>query len=314
MAIAVAADVSFARITQSVCSVMMALGILLSASVASAEEAVSVVGNVPKIAFLRLTNGYWQYWLMNADGSNPRQLTDTPIDKVNANWGPTNRALMYNTNRGETFVLDLEAKNHQQILKSEMIYDAAWSPDGKQIAFGISPSDLVKGKSSLWVANYDGSNKKQVAGSAVSDAHYAAWYNNGKELVFRQCVMASNMEVHHDFWISEVSGAQLRPISGDYEMLKFDQTVSADGTVAYSSVRSGFYEIWAIPVTGGNAKQLTSFKTYAGNPSVSADNRLVALDADGSEGRQIYVVGIDGSSLKQLTHERVPSRNPVWTH
>lgn len=267
-----------------------------------------------KIAFLRLTNGYWQLWLMESDGKNQKQLTSTPVDKVNASWGPGNRELMFNTNRGETFILDAQALQLAQVLLTEKTYDAAWSPDGKRVAFGVSPDDLARGKSSLWVIDVDGQNKKKVAGSPVSDAHYAAWYNNGKELVFRQCVMSSNMEVHHDFWVSETTGTQLRPIAGDFETLKFDQTVSAKGTVAYSSVRSGHYEIWIIPVQGGNTIQLTKLKSYAGNPSIAPDNRYIAFDSDVSGQQQIYVVTTEGSEPTQLTHEKAPSRNPVWTN
>lgn len=266
-----------------------------------------------QIAFLRLTDNYWQIWLMDTNGKNQRQLTKTPIDKVHMVWGKNNTTLLYNTNQGKTFVHDFKTKKATQVLEKEKVFDVAWSPDGKKFAFGVSPANLSRGKTSLWVSNADGTNRQKVAGGGASDAHYATWINNGDELFYRQCVMTSNMEVHHDFWFSKTDGSNLRPASGDFEMAKFDQTITQDGLMAYSSLRSGFYEIWTQTVSDKKTKQITDFKSYAGNPKISPNIKKIVFDSIKSGMRQIYLIDIDGKNLKQLTKDKNPSRLPVWS-
>lgn len=269
--------------------------------------------NSEKIAYLHLTGKFWQIWAMNTDGSAKVQLTKSPVDKVHMHWGPDNTALLYNTNQGDTFIFDLKTGRQQELLKDEIVFDVSWSPNGKRLAFGVLPEDLVKGKTSLWVSDLDGKNKQKVAGGKVSDAHYASWINDGNDIVFRQCVMANNMEVHHDFWMSKPDGKKIKPIVGDYEMLKFDQVASPKGLLVYSSVRTGFYEIWTLPVNGGKAKQLTKFNAYAGNPTISPNEKMIAFDTDKDGLRQIYRLGIGGKKLVILTKGKQSSHTPVWS-
>lgn len=279
-------------------------------SIFSANSPAQVKG---EIAFLRMTEGFWQVWLMKAEGKGTRQLTSTPIDKVHMAWGPGNQTLLYHTNRGETYVYNLATKATRRILEDLRIIDAAWSPDGKKLAYGLQPEDLVNGKTALWVSDINGDNSTRIAGGGAGDALAAMWYKGGEELVFRQCVMANNMEVHHDFWVSNPQGKNLKPVLGDSEMYKFDQVVSSSGQIAYASARTGYYEIWTIPVAGGQPRQLTKFRTHAANPSWSPDEQYIALDVTKNSQRQIYRINKDGSGLTQLTRGKVLSRKPVWS-
>ncbi len=266
------------------------------------------------IAFLRLTDGFWQLWKMNIDGTNQLQLTHSPVDKVHMAWGPDNNELLYHTNRGDTYIIKLESGEEKRILNEYKIIDAAWSPDGQTLAYGLSPEDLSSGKTSLWTSDLKGKNRNQVAGDDKSDALAPMWSKSGDELVFRQCFMANNMQVYHDFWVSDKMGNNRQPILGESEMLKFDQAVSNHGMLAYSSARSGFFEIWIIPVAGGQPGQITEFNEYAGNPSWSGDGKSIAFDSDAGNSQQLYRIDVDGKKLQQLTHSNNPSRKPVWSH
>ncbi len=266
-----------------------------------------------KIAFLRLTEGFWQVWMMNTDGSMQEQLTTTLVDKVHMVWGPKNQRLLYNTNQGQTRILDLGTRKEKRILNGHKIIDAAWSPDGKTLAYGLSPKNLAHGKTSLWVSDLKGGQRSKMAGGQKTDALAPMWSRDGKQLVFRQCMMVNNMQVYHDFWVSDAAGGHRHLIDGDHEMLKFDQVVSRQGVLAYSSARSGFYEIWTLPVKGGQRHQLTRFQQYAGDPSWSPDGQSLVFDSDKNGRQQIYRIRVNGKQLVALTHDKPPSRKPVWS-
>jgi TolB protein len=264
-----------------------------------------------KIAFLRLTSGLWQVWMMNTDGSSPQQVTTSPVDKVHVAWRPGTQEILYHTNQGDSFLLDLATRAEQRILENLKVTDAAWRPDGQRLAWGLPPDDLAHGKTSLWESDLDGKDRRRLSGDAQSDALAPSWLD-GERLTFRQCVMTSNMETRHDFWLLAMRQGASRVIQGDDEKLKFDQTVSRQGMLAYSSLRSGSYEIWTLPVSGGEPRQVTRMESYAGNPSWSPEGRALAFDSDKEGPLQIYRVGSEGAEPTRLTSDPSPSRKPVW--
>jgi FlgD Ig-like domain/WD40-like Beta Propeller Repeat len=265
-----------------------------------------------RIAFLRLTSGYWQVWEMAPDGSGQRQLTRTPVDKVHMAWRPGTNKLLYHTNQGATFLLDPATGAEERLLEGLTVTDANWSPDGKKLAYGLGPSELTRGKTSLWMSAPDGSDRRQVAGSSEIDALAPTWLRDGRTILYRQCIVASYMEVTHDFWTVKADEENSNcPVTRDDEPLKFDQTASGEGVIAYSSHRTGFYEVWTHAPGIGTPRQLTKLRSYAGNPTWSEDGGSLAFDSNKDGSLQIYRIRSDGRELVRLTSD-APSRKPVW--
>jgi hypothetical protein len=290
----------------------LCLGLGLGSALAFASRGFSERAG-DDIAFLRHASGFWQVWLMAGDGSEARPLTRSPVDKVHAAWRPASRELLYHTNRGETFVLDVESGRERRLLEDVATTDAAWSPDGSKLSYSTAPQDLARGKTSLWLSDVDGRNRRKLAGGDQGDALAPSWLSDGKTLLYRRCLMLSHMEVDHEFWLADVAGEGSAPkkLEGDDERLKFDQALSSTGVLAYSSPKSGRYEIWAMPV-GGSPTRLTDLGSYAGNPSWSPDGRSIAFDGLDGMAVQIYRIGSDGRGLQRLTSAAEPSRKPVW--
>ena len=75
-------------------------------------------------------------------------------------------------------------------------------------------------------------------------------------------------------------------------------------------------EIWLADADGGNPTRLTRGPhAFQGSPRWSPDGRLIAFDSRTDDGRwDIWVIGADGSYLRQLTHDPGDENLPSWSH
>ena len=221
---------------------------------------------------------------------------------------------LYHTNRGETFVLDLKTGTEQRILEGIFTRDAVWSPDGKRLAYTVPPRGVYLGESTVFVSDTGGADRQPVA-RETSCAPNPTWASDTSLLYMRGAILPS-FELKHDFWLTEFQNdIEPRRVEGDDEPKKTDAAVftgMGKTIIAYSSLRSGFYEIWTLTVEEGQREQLTRLESYAGNPSWEPGGTNVVFDSDASGEVQIYRIGADGSGLKQLSHGPGPSRKPTW--
>lgn len=81
-------------------------------------------------------------YLMDPDGSNPRQLTHGGANEDNSDpsWSPDGKEIAFSSNRDgsyELYVINRDGSNPRQLTHGFLIgaHHPSWSPDGRQIAF-----------------------------------------------------------------------------------------------------------------------------------------------------------------------------------
>ncbi|MBW3566625.1 MAG: amidohydrolase family protein [Proteobacteria bacterium] len=73
-------------------------------------------------------------------------------------------------------------------------------------------------------------------------------------------------------------------------------------------------DIFTIPATGGDAKQITSGMAWDMQPRFSPDGREIAFTSDRAGGDNIWIMKADGSEPRQLTDEEFRLlNNPTWS-
>jgi dipeptidyl aminopeptidase/acylaminoacyl peptidase len=115
------------------------------------------------------------------------------------------------------------------------------------------------------------------------------------------------------FLFFSVAGAQNPKKSGQVKQYTIEQFLTTtnitgssfspdDSKILFTSNKSGIYNLYSIPVAGGEAKQLTNFKdtTYAISYFPKDDRVLFSQDKGGNENNHIFVLNTDGQ-VKDLT-------------
>jgi len=98
-----------------------------------------------KIAFMSDRNGNRDIYLMNADGSELQNLTNTPHPEGRPEWSPdgsriafmSNREGNFNLGNFQVYVMNADGSGQARLTSyyDSVIDDLKWSPDGTQISF-----------------------------------------------------------------------------------------------------------------------------------------------------------------------------------
>jgi tricorn protease len=143
--------------------------------------------------------------------------------------------------RGDVFTAPAEHGPTRNLTHSSTAHDkgAAWSPDGKKIAF---ISDM-SGEEELYLIDQDGSGQPERLTTNGDMMRYTPnWSPDGKRLAFS--------DKSGRLWVLELAGKQLTQVARDSSGTMYDQSWSADGHwLAFSMGHASGYRslyIWGV--------------------------------------------------------------------
>jgi Tol biopolymer transport system component len=137
-----------------------------------------------RIVFAGSRGGEPDIFVMEADGSGVRQLTDDAASDWAPTWSPDGSAVAFISNRSGTF--DIYRLDPAGGVATPVTtgpaddYDPAWSPDGRQIAFTSNRS----GDYAVWVAAADGAAEPAIVPTGEGNAYMPSWSPDGTRLAF----------------------------------------------------------------------------------------------------------------------------------
>lgn len=81
------------------------------------------------------------------------------------------------------------------------------------------------------------------------------------------------------------------------------------GSIIFSSVASGNWDIWSVNPDGSELRQITDTKINEHSPAVSPDGReIVYVDTE----RSLWIINIDGSSRQEIPLPKSIYAQPAW--
>lgn len=177
------------------------------------------------------TGNRFAIFVMNADGSNVRQVTDENRGSFSGSptWAPDGQSLAYVSNESgisQVHVISLDGSDPRRITNGpgESI-DPAWSPDGQWIAYA---SDAT-GNFEIYIARVNGGEIQQLTNAGNISNESPAWSVDGTHIAY-----AGNSGNGGDIYVMNADGSDSRPLAGDEESFAASPTWSQDGQeIAY---------------------------------------------------------------------------------
>jgi hypothetical protein len=170
-----------------------------------------------KVAFESYVNNNWEIFVMDADGSNPVNLTATPdVQEHYPQISPDGTRICFSVDTGEgreavrsLWVMDIDGKNRRKL--TEHAREPFWSPDGKVI--GFLPQEFPKfnvidyytsGMSFYDVAT--GKIEPHVNSAKLHHLYNPSWAGNGKWIV---STVHAGMGFDHAILLIEARGTNI---------------------------------------------------------------------------------------------------------
>jgi Tol biopolymer transport system component len=216
------------------------------------------------IVFESNRTGASNLWLMNADGTNQRQLTFT-TGNSSGNFSPGGDQIVYQSTRDgnfEVYRIDIDGKNDTR-LTNNPVEDSlpAWSPLGDKIAYS---SRAVDPAADVHLMNPDGSGSVDLTNSPGEDS-WPAWSPDGSMIAFHS---RRDDPLGEEIYRMNANGTNVVRLTnnlGATATLAFDvfPAWSPDGTrITWTSGRApatNFGEVWVMNASdGGNIVRISA--------------------------------------------------------
>jgi Tol biopolymer transport system component len=272
--------------------------------------------NGKKIVFtgFGLTDSY--VGVMNADGSDPVNLTNLPdVSDGFPAWSPDGSQIAFTSRRdgnNELYLMDPYGYNLKRLTNNSVDdFAPTWSPDGKQIAF-LSDRDNTAGVYSIYIMNAAASWVKRLTQDGGND-YGPAWSPDGRQIVFRSVVKGQ-----FDIFTVSVDGGDPLNLTNTPNSDEWSPAWSPDGSlIAFQTNRDGNWEIYTMNADGTDPVNLTNNPAddelpYWKPASATTLTRLAFVSSmDGD--LALYSIVTDGTMLTRLTSDTMLIMNPVWS-
>ncbi|HEX2978880.1 MAG TPA: protein kinase, partial [Anaerolineaceae bacterium] len=281
-------------------------------------------GGYSEIAFSSNRTGNYQIWIMNADGTHQRQLTNLPDGACQPAWSPDGIKLSFISPCGgrkdlypgaSIYTMDADGSNITRLPVPPSPagdFDPAWSPDGKRLAF----TSLRNIHSHIFIYEFE-TNLMVELSDTVFPNKQPTWSPTGLQLAY------ISEQPNGQVWLMGDTGqlqAQFSPSGGINNLWP---AWSPDGSlILYSQSTVDKFNPWLVAMRYEDRNTSRENRIPAGEDTNAGPIADVSISSDGlwlayeswpfGQNHDIYLMTITGSSQTRLTTDRAWDFGPAW--
>ncbi len=225
-----------------------------------------------KIVYASRTGENWDLWIVNADGSDGKQLTADAFVDHQPTVSGDGRYIVFHSNRAgarNIWRLDADGSNPKQLTYGTYLDSyPVISPDSRFVVF----TSLRAGTWSIWKVSIDGGTPVQLTDRS---SEFPSISPDGKSISY----------FYRDEKLNTQPKLAIIPFEGGTptESISLPSSVQPiafawmpDGrSIAYLDNSSGILNVWSQPLDGGTPKQLTNYKSeFVTSFAISRDGRI----------------------------------------
>jgi Tol biopolymer transport system component/DNA-binding winged helix-turn-helix (wHTH) protein len=273
-----------------------------------------------QIAFTRYSDNSISIYTVSALGGTEHRLYRGPAGMgAGLSWSPDGSSLAFSEGissdptRVRVSLLSLADSSVRPITSpppSWLDHEAAFSPDGTQIAFVRS---TVAGVSNdLFVMPATGGQPKRLTFDNRPIMGPPTWTSDSRELIF-----SSDRGATMGLWRVSVAGSTPRPVAGPMSAAKWPSIPAKGNTLVYEEWVSKF-NIWQLDLKDPKhlAKSPTTLVSEKGDkmrPDFSPDGKKIAFESDRLGFWDIWTCDVGGTNCDRLTSLHGSAGRARWS-
>ncbi len=225
-------------------------------------------------------------WTANEGGQDVRRITVHRARDVYPRFSPDGKWIAFSSDRNggmDVFIVPVEGGTPKQLtFHSTDDTVLAWAPDSKTVLFASNRAEDFTGK--LYTVGLEGGLPVNVGADMGVWASYSPdgsklAINRHGQVYWRKYYRGSNAT---DVTVMDVAARRFTDVT-DFKGLDSWPLWARDGSIYFVSDREGggLTNIWRVAEKGGQAEQVTTFKTGDVRwPAISADGKAIVFEHD----------------------------------
>jgi Tol biopolymer transport system component len=255
-----------------------------------------------RLAYTAYPGGKADVFVMNADGSGVRDVTNDPeADDYQPTWSSTGIAFSSRRNGHQIYVVQPDGRGRKQLTSGNGSLDPRWAQGGR-IVFS----------SSLHARSEIGAVKSFVYRPLTRGPWFdsdPAWSPDGKRLSFTRSARPGKS----DIFVADPNGKGQRNLTRGRGINWGAAWSPRANMIAFVRFESFGAQIWAMQPDGTDAHALTTAGSWNEHPSWSPDGRRLVYTARRNGTTDLYVLDLQTLRERRLTRTPEEELDPAWS-
>ena len=265
-----------------------------------------------RVAFERTIDGATDIFVVNADGSGERNLTETPFNESQPAWSPDGSRLVFVRAAqvaGETtdlYIMDADGHNLRRLTSDDAVERfPAWSPDGTRIAY--ARTEAQGGFEQVYTVSSDGFELKNLTANLRGDHSHPSWSPDSQRIAFASSSATLN---NYEIWVMQADGTRPMQLTSNDPAYCLSPAWSPDGN---QIVYTRDYEIYLLDPQTGAETNLTDSSLSEDTPEWSPDGKQIVFSRFAEGNLDLYTMKADGTEQRRLTTDAQLDSQPAWS-